>query len=204
VKARPRTALGTGFLLVILAAVGGIAYFGVHRRGEERARSDEAEKKVFLLEPAAVRELRVSAKGDEVRLVRGPGESGWLIASPVDAAANEEAVARLLGRLATLERRGVSASAGAPERVLASFGLDAPKVRLELVLDDGRTERLALGDTTGFDGAMFVMPTDGRVLVVSGNARPALELGLADLMKKKDPPSRPAEGPPASAGKTGG
>jgi hypothetical protein len=202
-KARVRTALGTGFLLVVLAAVAGIAYFGVHRRGEERARTDEAEKKVFLLEPAAVKELRVAAKGDEVRLVRGSGGLGWRIASPVDAAANEEAVARLLGRLATLERRGVFALAGAPERVRASFGLEAPKVRLELVLDDGRTERLALGDTTGQDGAMFVMPTDGRVLVVSANARAALELGLADLTKK-GPPDRPAEGSPASAGKTGG
>jgi hypothetical protein len=202
-KARARTALGTGFLLVILAAVAGIAYFGVHRRGEERARTDEAKKEVFLLEPAAVKELRVAAKGDEVRLVRRPGESVWRIVSPVDAAANEEAVGRLLGRLSTLERRGVSASAGAPERVLARFGLDAPKVRLELVLDDGRTERLALGDTTGFDGAMFVMPTDGRVLVVSGNARAALELGLADL-RKKDAPTPPSEGSPASAGKTGG
>jgi hypothetical protein len=203
-KARARTALGTGFLLVVLAAVGGIAYFGVHRRGEERARTDEAEKKVFLFEPPAVQELRVTAKGDAVRLARGP--AGWRIVAPVDAEADPAVVERLLQRLATLERRGVSASADAPTNVLASFGLDAPKVRLEVVLDDGRTERLALGATTGFDGAMFVMPTDGRVLVVSGNARAALEQGLAEL-KKKDEPTRPAaegSGLPASGETTGG
>lgn len=202
-KARARTALTTGFLLVTAAAVVGIAYYGVALRGEERARTDEAEKKVFLLDPKAVMELRVSAKGDEVRLVRGEGDARWRIVAPVQAAADEEAVGRLLERLATLERRGVSAAPGASTSVLASFGLDAPKVRLEAVLDDGRTERLALGDTTGFDGAMFVMPTDGRVLVVTSNARAALEQGLADL-REKEPSPRPAEGSPRAGEAAGG
>jgi hypothetical protein len=196
-KARARTALASGIVLVTAAAVVGMAYYGMALRGEERARTDESEKKVFLLEPNAVKELRVFAKGDEVRLVRGDGagEAGWRIVAPIQAAADEDAVRRLLERLATLERRGVSASAGASTSVLASFGLDAPKVRLEAVLDDGRTERLALGDTTGLDGVMFVMPTDGRVLVVAGHARTALEQGLADL-REKDQPPRPAEGSP--------
>lgn len=190
-KARTRNAVGTLVLLVTLFAVGGIAYVGVHLRGEERARADADEKKVFAFQPGAVKALRVVAKGDDVRLVRGEG-GAWRIVAPAEAPADPEAVRRLLERLASLEKRGVSSAAGASRDALANYGLDDPQVRIEAEIDDGRTERLALGDTSGFDGAMFVMPTDGRVLVVAGHARMALEQGLSDLKEKPTPPPEPA------------
>ena len=181
-KARARTAVTTLFLLAVAAGAVAVAWFGVHLRGDAERRREEKTRRVFEgLDAAKVREVRISGKDGEVRLVRAG--DGWKIAAPVEADADPDAVRRLLDRLVTLERRATSAPAGT--RDLAAYGLAAPRARLEVTLEGGRTERLALGDDNGFDGAMFVQPGGGEVDVVAGDARAALDPGLLALRDKR-------------------
>jgi len=182
-KARTRNALTTLLLLALAAAAIAVAWFGVFLRGEEERAEETRSRKVLALDPARAREVRLLGPGGEIRLVK-EGED-WRIVAPVRADADAEAVGRLLDRLAGLERRATSAKAGAPPESLGAYGLDAPRTRIEVVLDDGRTERLALGDDSGFDGAMFVQPTGGEVAVVASNARPDLEPGLETLRDRR-------------------
>jgi hypothetical protein len=182
-KARTRTALTTLLLLALAAAAIAVAWYGVFLRGEEERGEEARTRKVLALDPARAREVRLVGEGGEIRLVK-EGDA-WRIVAPVRADADAEAVGRLLDRLAGLERRATSARSGAPPESLGAYGLDAPRTRLEIVLDDGRTERLALGDDSGFDGAMFVQPTGGEVAVVASNVRPDLEPGLEALRDRR-------------------
>ncbi len=190
-KARTRAAATTLVLLAGAAAAISVAWFGVHLNVAEEKARDARSKKLFALDPAKVTSAVVAAKGGEVKLVRAG--AGWRITSPVEADADPDAVRRLLDGLAGLERRATSAAAGASPAELASYGLAAPKGRIEVAVEGGHTERLALGDTNGFDGAMFVMPTDGEVAVVAGEARAALELGLDDLRDRRVLPAAGGE-----------
>jgi hypothetical protein len=182
-KARTRNALTTLLLLALAAAAIAVAWFGVFLRGEEERAEEARSRKVLALDPARAREVRLLGPAGEVRIVK-EGEA-WRIAAPVAADADADAVGRLLDRLAGLERRATSAKAGASPEALGAYGLYAPRTRIEILLDDGRTERLALGDDSGFDGAMFVQPTGGEVVVVASNARPDLEPGLEALRDRR-------------------
>jgi uncharacterized protein DUF4340 len=182
-NARTRIALSTLVLLAAALVALAVAWFGVHRRGEERAREEARAKKIFDLDPALVKEIEVQAKGTDVKLVRA-GEA-WRIAAPVATGADPAAVRRLLDRLASLERRSTSARSGTSRDELKWYGLAEPRARIAFARADGRRETLALGDDNGFDGAMFVMPTGGDVEVVAGGGRADLDQGLTDLRDKR-------------------
>jgi hypothetical protein len=182
-KARTRTAVNAAVLLAVAAGAVAVAWFGVHLRSlDEDARTARG-RKVLDLDPGLAREVRLSTAAGEISLVREGGT--WRIAAPLRADADQDAVRRLLGALAALERRATSAKAGERGEALRAYGLEAPRTRIEVVLEGGRVERLALGDDNGFDGAMFVMPTSGEVVVVASGTRPELEPALDALRDRR-------------------
>jgi hypothetical protein len=182
-KARARTAAAAGLLLVVALAVGAVAYWGVHLRGREEREAEARSKKVLAFDPAKVREVRVVRDGAEVRVVRDGGR--WRIEAPLRTDADAATVDRLLAALSALERRSRSAAAGASSDTLRAYGLAVPRTRLEVLLDGGGSERLALGDDSGFDGAMFVMPASGEVDVVASAPRADLEPSLDALRDRR-------------------
>jgi hypothetical protein len=182
-KARTRTAVGAAFLLAAAIGAAAVAWFGVHLRGREEKAAETRTRRILAIEPAKVREIRIASRGSDVRLER-EGDS-WRLAAPVRADADRETVDRLLGALSGLERRAESAKPGERADALAPYGLAAPRTRIEVAVEGGRTESLALGDDSGFDGVMFVMPTSGEVDVVASNARADLEPTLDALRDKR-------------------
>ncbi len=139
-NARTRIAATTLFLLAVAGAAGGVAWFGVHLRGEERLRREARTRRLFDLVPESVTALRVEAKGGATRLVRDGGR--WRIVEPVVADADQATVRALLERLSTLDRRAISAAPGERREELRFYGLDRPRTRIELTLEGGREESL--------------------------------------------------------------
>lgn len=183
-KARTRAALTTLVLLAVAGVAVSVAWFGVHLNvAEEKARADASKKLFAALDPAKVTSISVTAKGTDVKLERDG--TGWKIVSPVDVAADPDVVRRLLQGMAGLVRRATSAKPSTSAAELANYGLAAPAVRIAVTEQGGRTDRLALGATNGFDGSMFVMPTSGEVAVVAGDARPALAVDLDRLRDRR-------------------
>jgi hypothetical protein len=189
VTARARTALSA--LAMLGLATGALAWgwYAIEREGEREADAKRREESVFSFAAADVREVVVRAKGDETRLVRDG--DGWRIAAPVEAPADAYAARTLVDRLAGLRRTREAAPPGGD---LAPFGLASPRVTIEVRLDGGRTETLAVGDSSAFDGSVFVRPTSGAVLVAPRETRWALERGTDDL-RAKPPPAAAAEKP---------
>jgi hypothetical protein len=200
VNARARLATTTAVLLVVAAGAVAVASFGVRLRRAEQAAGGGRGSKLFAVDPARVREVRVAGADGPVRLVRDG--AGWRLTAPVEAEADRDAVARLLDTLAGLRRRATSAPAGETAGELRFYGLDRPRTRLEIVLDDGRVERLALGDDNGFDGTTFAMPTSGEVVFIPSYARLDLEQSVTSLRGKPPAPAAPSgpAGPPPGTG----
>jgi hypothetical protein len=171
---RARTAaLAVALALAVLGAAAAVGRFALVRHAEERAAHEERGSPVLAFDPARAVAVRMTSGDREVRLERR-GERGWT-SVPGGVPADAAAVAALLDRLAALRRRATSAGAGlSPER-LRPYGLDAPRRRLAVVLDDGRAETLAIGLTTEGDGTTFVMPTSGDVAIIAADARAAVE-----------------------------
>ncbi len=179
-KARTRSAIVPLALLAAVAAAVAYAYYGVERRGQQEMVRKEAEEKLFAFERDRVKELTVEANGSSTKLVRAPG--GWRIVSPVGADADRGVVDALLDKVAGLRRKQAVADAAADP---ARFGLAQPRARVTLALDDGKSETLALGEESSFDGSIFVRPTGGAVELVGGDAKWPIEKDLFDLREKR-------------------
>jgi hypothetical protein len=201
---RRQTALLALVIAALLAAAWvAIARFATARRATERAAGEERGSAVLAFVPARAASIRIAGREGEVQLSRGPG--GWEFTAPVPRPADRRDVDALLDALASLRRRATSAPAGLPAELLQPYGLDAPRWRVEVRLDDGRRESLAIGGTTGPEGIAFVMPTKGDVAMISTTQRQALEAAAEALGARVRPPSTSAgeqPGPPSRAGTT--
>jgi hypothetical protein len=193
-SARGRTVVST-ILLALLAAASIWSTLREERRGEAAQAAAEAEARVFSFEANEVRELAVRAKGDVTRVVRA-GE-GWRLTSPVEAEADALVVNGIAEALATLRRLRGAAPAGGDAR---PFGLAPPAATIEVVLEGGRRETLAIGDQSTFDGSIFVQPTSGAVVVVPGEARYRLERTTEDPKAKPKPAEPPGPGQAGAGG----
>ncbi len=182
---RARTGLVALLALAVAAAIGSIASVAIRLRTVERAEREARGDPVLQLDPDRATALRIRTDGGDLSLARRPG--GWRIVSPVEAPADQDAVASLLGELSSLVRRATAAPPGEPKRRLRPYGLDEPRTVIEVTLQGGRVERLALGADTGADGVLFVMPTGGEVAVVASSVRADLEKGLSDLRARPPP-----------------
>jgi hypothetical protein len=180
VKARARTAVATGALLVAAAAA--VLWAAREEKAlDAGAEAKAREERLFGFAEEDVTALRFRVDGEETRAVR-EGE-GWRIVAPVEAPGERAALDGAAGKLATLKRRSEVAAAGAGD--LGRFGLASPRAEVEATLADGRKETLALGDESSFDGSIFARPTSGGVVAVPSDARWALEKRTFDLREKR-------------------
>jgi hypothetical protein len=201
VTARTRIALGAAALLAAVAGLVALAWILVERpAGEARAIRDAG--RLLAFEPASVREIHVSGPAGEVRLARGVpaggGAPAWRVTAPVEGAGDEAAVEALLGALSRLRPRAVL---GVPAGGLGPLGLDPPRARVVLILDDGRRLALDLGDDHPFDRAAHARVAGGAVVLLPPGSRATLAPVL-DALRGDGPGvgagSRPPDAPGAA------
>ena len=189
VRARSRAALGALGLVCVAAAAVVAAWLTVGRQDEAR----EAQGLLLAFAPEEVKAFTLTARGETSRVVRAG--DGWRLEAPVAAEADPVVVESLLRAAGNLRRKS-TVSDGAGRDVDARYGLAAPRARLEVELDGGRTASLALGDDNPFDGSVYATAGGGSggVHVVDGGVRFQLERGSDDLRSMR------GEASPAPAG----
>ena len=181
-KAANRSLVSTLVLLAVAAAALAAAFFGIAKKDEAKEAKKAEEEKLYAFAPAKVKAIAVEAKGEATALARSG--DGWRIESPVKAGAERATVDALVDRIAELRRK--STIAPAPDgAALARYGLEKPRAKVTLTLDDGKSESLALGDENAFDGTAFVRTTGGAIELVPGEVKWSVERSTFDLREKR-------------------
>ena len=149
-KARTRTLAIAAGLAALLAALIAGARIAVERPDAAASARHDRDTRALPFRPADVVSLAIAPRGSpEVRLVRAG--SLWSV-SPSGGEASTVAVEGLLERLSGMRVRSVlPADPGA----LAARGLAPPSSRLTVVLGDGSSLALDLGDENAFDRTRF-------------------------------------------------
>lgn len=139
----PKLMKRSTLLLLLAAVVGGIAiYFLEIKPGKPRDEAATPEsKEAVSFKREDIVGVTVTRGSETISLENENNK--WLIKQPTAAAADDAALNSLIGDLVSsrIERDFANPSAEA----LKEYGLDAPAVKLEVRLKDGKTHKIELG-----------------------------------------------------------
>jgi hypothetical protein len=171
-----RLSLSTLLLTVLAAALGAYVYLVEVRGGARADRAKEQAARLLPFPSSAATMLVIERPDGRIDFHKENGV--WRITSPVNAAADEDAVTRLLG----------DADAARIERTLTepvadtADGLDHP-IRLTIAAGDQR-EVIVLGKPSPTGDFLYARAGSGRLLLLSGRLRDTAEKSLYELRDK--------------------
>src|SRR3989304_3623428 len=158
-----RTTLIVALILVLL---GGYAYFIEFKGSEKKKEQEEKQKTLLEVKKDEVAEIRLDGLEQPVKIVSSSNET-WQITSPLQARADETAVSRILNQLEKLKYHEIIEE---QPKDLASYGLDAPKLTVQIVLKKNLGERSVMVGGRNPVGNLYYLRVnkDPRVYTVEG------------------------------------
>ncbi|HWY56510.1 MAG TPA: DUF4340 domain-containing protein [Terriglobales bacterium] len=169
---------------IILAGLTGVLYWSNHHKPADTAQaSADVAPKILAVKETDI--FKFDLKKDGAEQVGGErnGAGQWHIVSPTSLPADQSAVSSLLGTFSSLNsERLVEDKASS----LAPYGLDTPKLEVDLTEKDKKTHKLLLGDPTPTGNAMYAkLDGDPRVFTIPSYDKTSIDKGANDLRDKR-------------------
>lgn len=170
----------------VLAVLLGVLYWSNHRKSSEdmtAKTSPDAPVKILSLNQGDILRLSILRK-DQPRVDLSRNDSGaWQITAPQTLAADQEAVLSVLSALSSLDSNRLLEEKASD---LASYGLNAPALRLEVTLKGNKTQKLLIGDATPSGNAYYLMLAgDPRLFTLASYNKNGLDKTAGELRDKR-------------------
>ena len=177
-----RTLLIAAFILAILS---GVLYWSEHRKpADEPAKVDaDIAPKIISLDQASITGLAILHKGDPALTLSKDAGGSWQITSPKPLPADQDAVSSVASALSSLNSDRLIEDKAAD---LASYGLAAPALTLQIATKDGKKQTLFVGDDTPTGNAAYAaLAGDPRVFTIAGSSKSSLDKSAKDLRDRR-------------------
>lgn len=177
---------GLFIAVAVLAALTGLLYWSNHHKpGEEssvKAALNSAPKILSLNQPDIAQISIQHFAQQPIELVKD--QSGtWQITQPIPLAANQEAVSTLLSSLSSLDSDRLIEDKVSD---LAQYGLDSPRLALNVKLKNKQSQKLLIGDRTPTGNSYYAMLAgDPRLFTLATYNESSLDKSANDLRDKR-------------------
>lgn len=172
----------TVFWFIALAIIGGAFYF-IDRQAEEKKIIEETKKKLFPFVPKDIVEFQIIKSDDDI-ILRKEGES-WFVVNPLRAAADKEAVQRLLDSIvnAKLETTLFETQSEEKLKEMGISGKDSLSVTFKA--SSGLVKTIIFGNRNPTMNLGFaVIKDDPRIFRLTADTRVEADKTLYDLRDK--------------------
>lgn len=164
------------FLAVFLVLAG--AYFFLEWQRGQKAKDEEAAKKIFALKEPDITAITIKRQAEEIRLVKEG--KGWHLDEPLKDRADGVTLTSLLSTLSELR---LTRDLG-PQEDVKPFGLDQPPLVVTVTAGD-KSHTLSVGKKApGGQGYYARRDGDPRVLLIAASTKESLDRPLADLRNR--------------------
>ena len=169
--------LRTALLAVVAASFGAYIYFVESKKEAPKGDDSKPKEKVFSFDQAKVKEVRLVAAGESIRLVKD-GQA-WKMESPLAVPADASAVDGIVSGLAGLEMdEEIVPSA----ENLDEFGLKTPEKTVTLTDEGGQAHALLVGKKLADGSGLYAKtPDKTRIFTVATFALSSLDKKPFDL-----------------------
>jgi hypothetical protein len=169
---------------VVLAGLTSALYWSNHHKpADATAASADAPPKILAVKEADI--SKFDLKKDGAEQVGGERNSAgqWRITSPTPLPADQSAVSSLLGTFSSLNSERLVEDKASN---LVPYGLDAPKLEVDLSEKDNKTQKLLLGDETPAGNGIYArLDGDPRVFTIPKYDKTSIDKNANDLRDKR-------------------
>lgn len=169
--------------IVLAALCGALVWSDHHKPADTTEASGDVAPKILALKEADVSKFEIKKSGAEEVGAERNSSGQWHITSPTSLAADQSAVASLLSTFSALNsQRLVDEKAGD----LAPYGLNAPKLEVDLTEKGNKTQKLLLGDVTPAGNGIYAkLDGDPRVFTIPSYDKTTIDKSANDLRDKR-------------------
>jgi hypothetical protein len=169
---------------IILAGLTGALYWSNHHKPADTTEaSADVSPKILAVKEADISKFELKKDGAEQVGGERNNAGQWHITAPSSLPADQSAVSSLLGIFSSLnsERLVEEKASG-----LAPYGLDAPKLEVDLTQKDHKTQKLLLGDATPAGNGIYArLDGDPRVFTIPSYDKTSIDKSANDLRDKR-------------------
>lgn len=169
---------------VVLAALAVGLYFSNKQKAAEAAKppSDTAPKILSLTE-GDITKIALKKKGSDETVLEKSNAGKWQLTAPKQDRADQDAAGQLASAAATVNSDRLIEDKASD---LASYGLQAPSLEVDISTKNGKTSKLLFGDDTPTSSGTYAMlQGDARVFTVASYVKTGLDKSLNDLRDKR-------------------
>jgi Domain of unknown function (DUF4340) len=169
--------------IVLTALTGALYWSNRHKPADTAEASADVPPKILAIKEADISKFALKKNGTEQVAGERNSAGQWHITSPTPLAADQGAVSSLLGTFSSLNsERVVEDKAGN----LAPYGLDSPKLEIDLIEKANKTQKLLLGDDTPAGNGMYAkLDGDPRIFTIPSYDKTSIDKGANDLRDKR-------------------
>jgi hypothetical protein len=169
---------------VILAGLTGVLYWSNHHKPADTTEaSADVPTKILAVNEADISKFDLKKHGAEQVAAERNSAALWHITSPAPLAADQSAVSNLLGTFSSLNSERVVEDKASS---LAPYGLDAPKLEVDLTEKGNKTQKLLLGDNTPTGNGLYAkLDGDPRVFTIPKHDQTSIDKSANDLRDKR-------------------
>jgi len=169
---------------VVLAGLTGALYWSNHHKPSDTTEaSADVAPKILAVKDADI--SRFDLKKDGAEQVGGERNSTgqWRITSPTSLPADQRAVSSLLGTFSSLSSERLVEEKASN---LVPYGLNVPKLEIDLSEKDNKTQKLLLGDDTPAGNGIYAkLDGDPRVFTIPKYDKTSIDKNANDLRDKR-------------------
>ncbi len=170
----------TLLLLIVFAALAGYVYIFEIEGGEQRQKEEQAAQKLFHFDAESVQVIEIRNYNNIQRFERDGDD--WNITRPVQTGGDNAAIN---GLLSTLEGLKLSREFTVEPAKMRDYGLGFRPPQISVVVSNGESDSLKLGDNTPVGTNMFAAKNDSVIYMIPGNTRSSVIKKLFDWRDKR-------------------
>lgn len=171
--------------VLLLAALGGLAYWSDKAKKSEEAKSGTASdaSKLVKVKDDEIQKIEVVRKDQGSVVIQRNKSNAWEMASPAPLRVDQDAANSLVSAYTGLSQDRVVEEKASD---LATYGLASPPVEVRVSTKDSKVQRLLIGDETPTKGSHYAkLENDPKVFTIYSGTKGSLDKSAADLRDKR-------------------
>lgn len=162
-----KTIIAASLLLVAGAAFAKYAY-EERKREPEKLQAEREAQRIFRFGSQDVVKATLQAKSARIELSKDP-TAGWVVVSPIAGPADREALESAFTQMSGM-MQSLVVKENANKEDLAEYGLDAPRVRLDIELASGKKHALLVGAQNELQASYYVTDENAKTIWLAPDA----------------------------------